>query len=221
MILAWSRCVLWGVIESFAFILNQEKCCRALVMGLIHCNILKRQGMMRILGLFLLCFGMISTEGMAQQQEDERKNILSPRETSEGYDILTNRKSGQTENDILQPSMGVKSRDMPTASECRAMMVHVPASDVNFVPHQGKNSTNAVVPADVSGAVDYFPEGFTMSLGLDIAKQYGLESDFGAFEGTVGAATLHVHKGQVTLNGQPLASESLSGLINLCREHYK
>lgn len=95
--------------------------------------------------------------------------------------------------------------------------------DAAYVPGQDVNG-NPVVPAEGPGGAPSIglPDTTTVYLGVDLAKRYGLGGTSNSFGGVVplGAVTID-QQGQVTINGQPLATGDDPALVAACRKALK
>lgn len=165
--------------------------------------------------------GLVSFDAAAD--DFSGKDILSPREETGGFDILNERPKGPAgESDLLsgrgQPLSGNPDDPGLSVADCRALRIHTAGPDTHVQPGAGTGGRK-VAPADIAGGQEMFPDGFSIPLTFDIANKYGL-GRFGDMEGLASAGTLHVKDGNVTFNGQPLQSESLSGLIRDCNSRY-
>lgn len=105
--------------------------------------------------------------------------------------------------------------------DCLKLVKHVPAPDVAYRPGvdvRGK----PVVPADPEGVGKIVPpENFTIDITVRIDKRFGVPPTAELYrpEARIGAVTVEGDKAY--FNGQPLATESVNELAEVCRRLIK
>lgn len=117
---------------------------------------------------------------------------------------------------------GAASAQLQTrvVDECRQVIAHVPADDVNFVPGVDV-SGNPVAPADLNGGYGIAaPDEVTIDIRLDLAQRLGLgEGAASALiggEGVIGQVT--VSGNDLFWNGTLLSRDSQFALLESCGE---
>lgn len=103
-------------------------------------------------------------------------------------------------------------------TDCLEIVKHVPAPDVAYQPGvdvRGK----PVVPADVGGSPAIkVPENFTIDITVKLDERFGMPAtpDLYKPEANIGVVTVEGDKAY--FNGQPLATESINELAEICRK---
>ncbi|MCE2510088.1 MAG: hypothetical protein J4G10_03810 [Alphaproteobacteria bacterium] len=103
-------------------------------------------------------------------------------------------------------------------TDCLKITKHVPAADVEYQPGVDVHG-RPVAPADVEGSSSVkVPENFTIDITVELDARFGMPAtpDFYKPEANIGVVT--VEGDQAYFNGQPLATESVNELAEICRK---
>jgi hypothetical protein len=121
-----------------------------------------------------------------------------------------------------------------TAADCRKLVQHVPAKDVEYKPGVDVHGKK-VVSADIDGGYNMptlTPEDITIPISVDLANRLGrsrahaqgnadpttADRPLRAYESEIPVGTVTYGNGEVLWNGEPLAPKDEAILAAACRE---
>ncbi len=103
-------------------------------------------------------------------------------------------------------------------TDCLELVKHVPAADVVYEPGVDVHG-RPVVPADIGGSLQVTPpKDFTIDITVRLDKRFGIPATADLYqpEANIGVVTIKGNKAY--FNGQPLATESIDELAEICRK---
>ncbi len=106
-------------------------------------------------------------------------------------------------------------------ADCLKLVKHVPSADVEYKPGVDVRG-RAVAPADIAGGYSVVPpKNFTVDITVRLDKRFNIPvtPDLYQPEANIGRVTIEGDKAY--FNGQPLATESINELAEICSKRAK
>ena len=103
-------------------------------------------------------------------------------------------------------------------ADCLKLVKHVPSADVEYKPGEDVR-VRAVAPADIAGGYSVVPpKNFTVDITVRLDKRFNIPvtPDLYQPEANIGVVTIEGNKAY--FNGQPLATESINELAEICNQ---
>lgn len=128
--------------------------------------------------------------------------------------ITLSARSGAVEKSQISGGQTVTVRH----ADCLKLVKHVPSADVAYQPGVDVRG-RPVVPADVQGGLSVTPpQDFTIDITVRLDKRFGIPATADLYQPEANIGVVTIKGGKAYFNDQPLATESINELAEICRK---